>query len=239
VDIWLPRGGLVPECAGAAGHPKKFEFGVDLHGFGGEYLFMDYQICDLAPSDIGAAVRLLEALRAVSDSAPIEIAQFISDVNTGAVVVVALANGALVGLASARVAGDGAWTQLVAISPEWRHRGIGSALARGLEDRLLHVGVRKISALLGPGEVGERAFLNRGFTATEGMVLYEKCLSLEPGDVRVIDKWGGQILDGELWDLAAGSPISWANESISTTLFLAPVASPSISRSSRAHKMCW
>ncbi|MBJ7308541.1 MAG: hypothetical protein JHC63_11885, partial [Acidimicrobiia bacterium] len=64
---------------------------------------MDYQVCDLAPSDIGAAVRLLEALRAVSDSAPIEIAQFISDVNSGAVVVVALANGALVGLASARV----------------------------------------------------------------------------------------------------------------------------------------
>lgn len=165
---------------------------------------MDYQVCDLAPSDIGAAVRLLETLRLVPDSSPIDIAQFISDVNSGAVVVVALANGALVGLASARVAGDGAWTQLVAISPEWRHRGIGSALARGLEDRLLHVGVRKISALLGPGEVGERALLNRGFIATEGMVLYEKSLSLEPGDVRLIDKWGGQILDGDLWDLAAG-----------------------------------
>lgn len=132
---------------------------------------MDFQICDLAPSDLGAAVRLLEALRVVPDSAPMEIAQFISDVNSGAVAVVALANGVLVGLASARVAGDRAWTQLVAISPEWRHRGIGSALARGLEDRLLHAGVRKISALLGPGEVGEQALLNRGFTATHGMVL--------------------------------------------------------------------
>ncbi len=132
---------------------------------------MDFQICDLAPSDLGAAVRLLEALRVVPDSAQMEIAQFISDVNSGAVAVVALANGVLVGLASARVAGDRAWTQLVAISPEWRHRGIGSALARGLEDRLLHAGVRKISALLGPGEVGEQALLNRGFTATHGMVL--------------------------------------------------------------------
>ncbi len=179
-------------------------FSVGFHGIGDKTLLMDYQVCDLAPSDLGAAVRLLEALRAVSDSSPIEIAQFIADVNSGAVVVVALANGTLVGLASARVAGDGAWTQLVAISPGWRHRGIGSALARGLEDRLLHAGVRKISALLGPGEVGERAFLNRGFTATEGMVLYEKSLSLEPGDVRIIDKWGGQILDGDLWDLAAG-----------------------------------
>jgi transitional endoplasmic reticulum ATPase len=165
---------------------------------------MEFQICDLAPSDLGAAVQLLEGLRAIPDSAPMEIAQFIADVNEGAVVVVALANGALVGLASARVAGDRAWTQLVAIDPQWRRRGIGSALARGLEDRLLHFGVRKISALLGPGEVGEQALLNRGFTPTHGMVLYEKFLSLEPGEVRIIDKWGGQILDGDLWDQAAG-----------------------------------
>jgi transitional endoplasmic reticulum ATPase len=165
---------------------------------------MSYQICDLAPSDLGVAVQLLETLRALRDSSTVEIAQFIADVNSGAVVVVALANGALVGLASARVASDRAWTQLVAISPQWRGRGIGSALSRGLEDRLLHLGVRKVSALLGPGEVGEQALLNRGFTATQGMVLYEKFLSLEPGDVRIVDKWGGQILDGELWDEVAG-----------------------------------
>ncbi len=165
---------------------------------------MDYQICDLAPADLGAAVQLLEALRPLPDSTPMEIAQFIADVNDGAIVVVALVNGSLVGLASARVAGDRAWTQQVAIAPGWRKKGIGSALARGLEGRLLHLGVRKISALLGPGKVGETAFINRGFVATTGMVLYEKSLSLEPGDVRVIDKWGGQILDGDLWDEAAG-----------------------------------
>ena len=165
---------------------------------------MDYQICDLAPADLGAAVQLLEALRPLPDSTPMEIAQFIADVNDGAIVVVALVNGSLVGLASARVAGDRAWTQQVAIAPGWRKKGIGSALARGLEGRLLHLGVRKISALLGPGKVGETAFINRGFVATTGMVLYEKSLSLEPGDVRIIDKWGVQILDGDLWDEAAG-----------------------------------
>jgi transitional endoplasmic reticulum ATPase len=165
---------------------------------------MDFQVCDLAPSDLGAAVQLLEQLRALPDSSPMNVAQFIADVNDGAVVVVALAAGEVVGLASARVASDRAWTQLVAIAPQWRRRGIGSALAKGLEDRLLHLGVRRISALLGPGEVGEQALVNRGFTATTGMVLYEKALSLEPGEVRIIDKWGGQILDGDLWDQAAG-----------------------------------
>ncbi|NBX33383.1 MAG: GNAT family N-acetyltransferase, partial [Planctomycetes bacterium] len=114
----------------------------------------------------------------------VEIAQFIADINDGAIAVVALAGGTLVGVASARVAGDRAWTQMVAIDPGWRRRGIGSALARRLEERLLHLGVRKISALIGPGQVGEQALLNRGFTARTGMVLYEKFLSLQPGDVR-------------------------------------------------------
>jgi transitional endoplasmic reticulum ATPase len=172
---------------------------------GGDVRFgMDFQVCDLAPADLGAAVQLLEELRSLPDSSPMEVAQFIADVNDGAVVVVALAGGEVVGLASARVVSDRAWTQLVAISPHWRRRGIGSALAKGLEDRLLHLGVRRISALLGPGEVGEQALVNRGFTATHGMVLYEKSLSFEPGEVRIIDKWGGQILESNLWDEAAG-----------------------------------
>lgn len=186
---------------------------------------MDYQICDLSPSDVGAAVQLLESLRGISDSAPMEIAQFITDVNDGAVVIVALAKGSLVGLVSARVAGDRAWTQLVAIAPDWRRRGIGSALARGIESRLLHLGVRKISALLGPGEVGEQALLNRGFTPTVGMVLYEKSLSIEPGDVRTIDKWGGQILDGELWDQAAGME---REKSLLDQRIVAPLSDPNL-----------
>ena len=186
---------------------------------------MDYQICDLAPADLGAAVQLLEALRPLPDSAPMEIAQFISDVNDGAIVVVALVNSSVVGLVSARVAGDRAWTQLVAISPQWRRKGIGSALARGLEGRLLHLGVRKISALLGPGEVGETALINRGFKPTTGMVLYEKLLSLEPGDVRIIDKWGGQILDGDLWDQAAGME---REKNLIDQRIVAPLSDPSL-----------
>jgi AAA+ superfamily predicted ATPase len=165
---------------------------------------MEYQICDLAPADLGAAVRLLENLQSLPDSNPIEIARFITEVNDGAVVVVALASGSLVGLASARVAGDWAWADLIAISPDWRRRGIGSALTRALENRLLHRGVRRISALFNPGNVGEQALVNRGYTPTSGLVLYDKSLSYEPSEVRIIDKWGGQILDSDLWDQLAG-----------------------------------
>lgn len=185
---------------------------------------MEYRICDLAPADLGAAIHLLESLRSLPDSTPMETAQFIADVNDG-VVVVALAQGSVIGLASARVSGDRAWTQVVALSPQWRRRGIGSALARGLEDRLLHLGVRKISALLGPGEVGEQALLNRGFTPKTGMVLYEKHLSFEPSEVRIIDKWGGQILDGDLWDAASGME---REKTLIDTRIVAPLSDPAL-----------
>ena len=52
---------------------------------------MACQICDLEPTDLGAAIRLLEEIRQLPDSTPIDIDQFITEVNDGAVVVVALA----------------------------------------------------------------------------------------------------------------------------------------------------
>jgi len=186
---------------------------------------MAIQICDLEPTDIGAAVRLLEEIRQLPDSTPIEIDQFITEVNDGAVVVVALAEGALVGLASARVAGDRAWTQFLAISPAWRRRGIGSALTSGLENRLLHLGVRRVSSLLEPGRLGEQALLNRGYVPTTGMVLYEKSLSFEPSEVRIIDKWGGQILDTDLWSQLAGME---REKSLIDQRIVAPLANPAV-----------
>ncbi len=154
-----------------------------------------------------------------------EIAQFISEVNDGAVVIVAIANSALVGLVGARVAGDRAWTQLVAIHPDWRNKGIGSALSHGLEKRLLHLGVRKVSALIGRGQVGEQALLNRGFTPVEGLVLYEKLLSIEPGEVRIIDKWGGQVLEADLWDQLSGMK---RERDLVNQRIIAPLSDPSL-----------
>lgn len=184
---------------------------------------MDYQVCDFAPADLGGAIALIEELRPLPDSVPVDIAEFLADVNNGALIVVALAGGEVVGLATARVVGDRAWNQLVAIAPAWRRQGIGSALAKGLEDRLLHRGVRRISALLGPGAVGEQALLSRGFTPTTGMVLYEKHLSIEPEDVQIIDRWGGQILESDLWERAAGME---REKSLIDQRIVAPLSDP-------------
>ncbi len=165
---------------------------------------MVYTIRDLTPGDISSAVRLLEICQGVEGSRPADIAQFVADANANAPIVVAVSGKEIVGILSARISNDDAWIHVVAISPSWRQQGVGSAMIRHLEERLLHAGVRKISALLSNFEAGQTALVNRGFVPTQGLILYEKSEPLEPSTMRVLDEWGGELLDEKLWELVAG-----------------------------------
>jgi GNAT superfamily N-acetyltransferase len=148
---------------------------------------------DLLASDVSGAVRLLEECRGLADTKPADIAQFVSDVSSGAPGVVAAVDDRIVGVVQARTVADDAWINVVMIDPEHRHRGLGSAMIQRLEDNLLHLGVRKISALLSSAQAGETALLNRGFTPTDGLVLYEKLEPLAPTAMRIVDQYGGMI----------------------------------------------
>ena len=161
-------------------------------------------IRDLLLSDVGPAVRLLEECRNLPDTQPADIAQFISDVTSGAPGVVAVDSERIVGLVQARTVANDAWINVVMIAPGWRHQGVGSAMIQRLEDKLLHLAVRKISALLSSDQAGEAALVNRGFTATHGLVLYEKLEPLAPTAMRIVDQYGGEILSDRLWDQVAG-----------------------------------
>jgi transitional endoplasmic reticulum ATPase len=57
------------------------------------------------------------------------------------------------------------------------------------------------------------------------MVLYEKSLSFEPSEVRIIDKWSGQILDTDLWSQLAGME---REKSLIDQRIVAPLADPSL-----------
>ena len=157
-------------------------------------------IRDLLLSDIGPAVRLLEECRGLPDTKPADVAQFVNDVSSGAPGVVAIEGDRIVGVVQARAVGDDAWINVVMIDPNWRRQGLGSAMLHRLEDKLLHLGVRKISALLSGSQAGETALLNRGFTPTQGLVLYEKLEPLAPISMRIVDQYGGELLSEELWD---------------------------------------
>ena len=161
-------------------------------------------IRDLLLSDIGPAVRLLEECRGLPDTKPVDVAQFVNDVSLGAPGVVALESDRIIGIVQARAVGDDAWINVVMIDPNWRRQGLGSAMLHRLEDKLLHLGVRKISALLSSAQAGETALLNRGFAPTHGLVLYEKLEPLAPISMRIVDQYGGELLSEKLWDSVSG-----------------------------------
>lgn len=190
---------------------------------------MGFVVRDYVASDLTSALRLLEECRGQPDTKPVDIAHFVSDVSSGSPVVVAVAPGAggdaVVGLISARIGNDDAWIHIVAIAPAWRHRGIGSAMLARLEERLLHLGVRKLSALLSDEQAGQTALLNRGFVATSGLVLYEKTEPLEPSAMRIVDAWGGELLAPALWDDVAGMA---REKALIETRVIAPLLHPDL-----------
>jgi AAA+ superfamily predicted ATPase/GNAT superfamily N-acetyltransferase len=181
-------------------------------------------IRDLLASDIGSAVRLLEECRGLPDTKPADIAQFVSDVSSGAPGVVAVVDERIIGVVQARTVSDDAWINVVMIDASWRHQGLGSAMLHRLEDKLMHFGVRKISALLSSSQAGETALVNRGFTPTHDLVLYEKLEPLAPTSMRIVDQYGGEILSAELWDRVAGM---FEEKKIINGRVVAPLADPS------------
>lgn len=185
---------------------------------------MSLVIRDLLSSDIGPAVRLLEECRSLPDTKPADIAQFVNDVSSGAPGVVAVDGERIVGVIQARTVSDDGWINVVTIDPKWRHMGVGSAMLSRLEEKMLHLGVRKISALLSKSQAGETALVNRGFTATHDLILYEKLEPIAPTAMRIVDEYGGEILSADRWDLVAGMH---EEKKIIDGRVVAPLADPS------------
>ena len=165
---------------------------------------MSVVIRDLLLTDIGPAVRLLEECRNLSDTKPADIAQFVNDVSSGAPGVVTVLGEQIIGVIQARTVADDAWINVVVIDNAWRHQGLGSKMLQRLEEKLMHLGIRKISALLSSSQAGETALLNRGFSSTHNLVLYEKLEPIAPTAMRIVDQYGGEILPASLWDRVAG-----------------------------------
>ena len=193
---------------------------------------MGFVVRDWLATDLPSSLRLLEECRAQPDTKPVDIAHFVSDVSLQEPIVIATVGEDVIGLVSARVGHDDAWIHVVAIAPGWRHRGVGSALIARLEDRLLHLGVRKISALLSGEQAGQTALLNRGFSATDDLVLFEKAEPLAPSSMRIVDRWGGELLDSGLWEEVAGMQ---REKALIEGRVIAPLLDPELATSIGVH----
>ncbi len=154
-------------------------------------------------TDHAATVHLLEELRGESEGPSFDLTDTVLALREDTPAVVAVTPDQLVGVAIAKYERGYARVLALAISPAWRYRGIGSALLQALENQLIHAGHRRITTLLAPGQFGELAFRNRGFTKT-GLTLYEKYEPLRPVDVTTVERWGGTLLTAAEWHSLAG-----------------------------------
>lgn len=113
---------------------------------------------------------------------------------------VALAEGALVGAAVARIAGRDAHLLALALHPQWRNRGIGSSLLRVLDQEVIHHGAHRLLALVEPGQVGEVAFSHQGFERVDGLHLYVRSASMVPEELEIVERYGGSFPAAGLWE---------------------------------------
>ena len=110
----------------------------------------------------------------------------------------------LVGAAVARAAGHDAYLLAFALHPGWRHKGIGSALLRELDQLVIHAGADRLLALVQPDQVAELAFTHQGFSRTDGLRLYTRAASMVPEELAVVERYGGQFPPAGLWDAMKG-----------------------------------
>jgi len=162
-----------------------------------------WHLRDFEPADLEAIVRL-DAESGTTDEPPAFTLADVIDCLGRCPAVVATAAGRLVGVAVSRVDHDRAWVVRIALSPQWRRRGLGSALLSELEHRLLAAGVSRISALLPEGETGSVAFANSGFRSRAGLSYYEKTEPVSPRSASLLTALGGAVPWAGLWDRIAG-----------------------------------
>jgi GNAT superfamily N-acetyltransferase len=162
-----------------------------------------WHLRDVESVDLEAIVRL-DAESRTTDEAPVFNLADVIDCLGRCPAVVAVAAGEVVGVAVSRVDDDRAWVVRLALSPQWRGKGLGSALLSELGRRLFTAGVSRISALLPGGETGSVAFANSGFRARAGLTYYEKTETVSPRSATVLVSLGGAVPPAGLWDRIAG-----------------------------------
>ena len=184
-----------------------------------------FVIRDYGSADLAGAIHLLETLKDDPKTVQIDLSQFIIDVNEHAPTVVAVDQDEIVGLLTARTFGTSAWILTLAVAKNYRQQGVGYGLVERLERRLAKDGVRRISTVLEPGQIGQDSLLRLGFEETGGFVRLDKRATLEPSQVEVISSYGGELLADDLWNLAAGMS---REKGLIDTRIVQPLAAPAL-----------
>jgi transitional endoplasmic reticulum ATPase len=164
-----------------------------------------WRVRDFHADDLDAAVRLWDDQAATSEAPAFSLSDLIAAVRSHEPAVVAVVGEQLAGVAVATVSGDRAWVMRISLAPAWRHQGIGSAMLRELERRLVAAGVHRIQCLLaGESEIGAVALQHAGYAARRGMIFYERLEPVDPGSAGVLGQLGGRMVRADAWEQLGG-----------------------------------
>ena len=164
-----------------------------------------WRVRDFHADDLDAVVRLWDNQAASSEAPAFSLSDLIAAVRSHEPAVVAVVGEELVGAAVAAVSGDRAWVMRISLAPAWRRLGIGSAMLRELERRLVATGVHRIQCLLaGESDIGALALEHAGYTARQGMVLYQRLEPVDPGSAGILGQLGGRMVRAGAWDQLGG-----------------------------------
>jgi transitional endoplasmic reticulum ATPase len=162
-----------------------------------------WRIREFHEDDLDAAVRIWDS--PAHHASVFSVSELIGAVRAGEPTVVATVGDELVGTAVAAAHDERAWILCITLAPAWRHRGLGSALLTGLEQRLFALGVRRIGCLLpSDAEVGPAALEHCGYVRRGDLALYQKLEPAGPAVTGVLQRLGGLMLAPGLWQQMGG-----------------------------------
>ncbi len=189
-----------------------------------------WRLRSLEEGDLDQVVRIWEESRETTADPAVSLAEVVSALRMGAPAVAAVVGDRVVGAAVCATAQERGWVLRLAVAREWRRHGIGSALLAALEDPLAQSGVRRIGALLPPGEVGEHAFVRSGYTGRPDLTYFEKLLAAESAEATILDQLGGAVPRDGLWDGIAGMS---AEKALIERRLVLPLEHPDVARQYR------
>ncbi|MDQ4503375.1 GNAT family N-acetyltransferase [Sinomonas sp. ASV322] len=162
-----------------------------------------WRIRDFHPSDLDGMLNLWSALTASGIEPVYSLSEVLASCQAD-YATVAVHGEDVVGAAVARAAHEQGWIVFLAILPEWRSRGIGTALLASIERRMAPLGLTKLSALMPDTETRVDAFTARGFKDVKNLRFFERQIPVQRAELGPLAQLGGRVLPRDLWENVAG-----------------------------------
>jgi transitional endoplasmic reticulum ATPase len=177
------------------------------------------------PQDLAGVIELLEG-SAMLGSAPQDLHEAIDLIGSDdAVVLVAEADGHLVGAAAGLISGTTGWIARLGASSDQDRTLVSDRLLDRMEAELSERGAHKIAVLVTPGHAVHEYLEERGYRVIENAVYLEREIpSTVLGRSHIADL-GGVIIDRHLWDVLKG--MDQAKEIIERRVIL-PLSEPEL-----------